>query len=95
MVKVRSNRPVAPAKTYRLRLWARTTDDFAGTLAIWLKGAQEPTMARNVLNTEGLWREFTIDDIHPTGDGLHLYVNLMHGTGAAWFDDVELVAVGE
>ena len=73
----------------------RTTDDFAGTLAVWLKGGSEPTMALNVLNTEGLWREFTIEDIHPSEDRLHVYLNLMHGTGTAWIDDVELVAVKE
>jgi hypothetical protein len=84
---------VDQAKTYRLRLWARTTDDFAGTLAIWLKGGQEPTLALNMPNTEGLWRELVIDDIRPTADQLHIYLNLMHGTGAVWVDDVELVAV--
>ena len=87
--------PVDPAKTYRLRLWARTTDDFAGRLATWVTGAGEQTMAVNALNTEGLWREVVMEDIHPTGDQLHVYLNLMHGTGTAWFDDVELTAVGE
>jgi len=87
--------PVDQAKTYRLRLWARTTDDFAGTLAVWLKGGQEPTMALNMPNTEGLWRELVLEDIHPTADQLHIYLNLMHGTGTVWVDDVELVAVGE
>lgn len=84
---------VDPGKTYRLRLWARTTDDFAGRLAIWVTGAGEKTMTVEALNTEGLWREFTIEDIHPTADKLHVYLNLMHGTGTAWFDDVELVPV--
>lgn len=85
--------PVDPSKTYRLRLWARTTDDFAGRLAIWITGADEQTMALNALNTEGLWREVVMEEIHPTGELLHVYLNLMHGTGTAWFDDVELVAV--
>ena len=81
------------AKTYRLRLWARTTDDFAGTLAVWLKGGQEPTLALNMPNTEGLWRELVLEDIRPAADQLHIYLNLMHGAGTVWVDDVELVAV--
>ncbi len=85
--------PVDPETTYRLRLWARTSDDFGGRLAIWVTGAGEGTLAANVLNTEGLWHEVTIDDIHPDGEQRGLYLNLMHGTGTAWFDDVELVAV--
>ncbi len=85
--------PVDPAKTYRLRVWVRTSDDFGGRVAIWVTGAGEGTMAQNVLNTEGLWREFTIEDIHPNGEGLGLYLNLMDTPGAAWFDDVELLAV--
>ncbi len=87
--------PVNPEETCRLRLWVRTTDDFAGRVAIWLTGAGEQTMAEYVLNTEGLWREVVMEDIRPTGDQLHVYLNLMHGTGAAWFDDVELVAAEE
>ncbi len=85
--------PVDPAKTYRLRLWVRTSDDFGGRVAIWITGAGEATIAQNVLNTEGLWREFTLDDIHPNADELGLYLNLMDTAGTAWFDDVELVAV--
>ncbi|MGM0492647.1 MAG: DUF4838 domain-containing protein [Armatimonadota bacterium] len=85
--------PVDPGKTYRLRLWVRTSDDFAGRIAIWVTGAGEQTMAEYGLNTEGLWREIAIEDIHPTGDQLHVFLNLMHGVGTAWFDDVELVAV--
>lgn len=87
--------PVDPEKTYRLRLWVRTTDDFAGRVAIWLTGAGEQTMAEYAINTEGLWREVVMEEIHPTGDRLHVYLNLMHGTGTAWFDDVELVPVGK
>ena len=87
--------PVDPEQTYRLRLWARTTDDFAGRLAIWVTGAGERTMAEYALNTEGLWQEIVMEEINPTGDRLHVYLNLMHGTGAAWFDDVELTAAGD
>lgn len=85
--------PVDPARTYRLRLWVRTADDFGGKLAVWITGAGEATRVVEALNTEGLWREVTMDDIHPTGKTLHLYLNLMDSPGAAWFDDVELVAV--
>lgn len=85
--------PVDPAKTYRLQLWVRTADDFGGRVAIWITGAGERTRTVETLNTEGLWREIMMDEIRPTGDTLHLYLNLMDAPGAAWFDDVELVVV--
>ncbi|MGC9317340.1 MAG: DUF4838 domain-containing protein, partial [Armatimonadota bacterium] len=66
---------VEPERTYRLRLWVRTSDDFGGRVAIWVTGAGGGTMAANVLNTEGLWRELTIDAITPDGDQLGVYLN--------------------
>jgi hypothetical protein len=87
--------PVEPGRTYRLRLWARTSADFGGRLALWVTGTEEGTTAQNVLNTEGLWREVTVAGIRPEGDQVALYLNLMDGLGTAWFDDVELVAEPE
>ncbi|MBM3497220.1 MAG: DUF4838 domain-containing protein [Armatimonadetes bacterium] len=82
---------VDPARTYRLRLWAKTSRDFAGKLAIWVTGTTDGTTARNVLNTEGLWQEILVEGLRPTGDAVGVYLNLMDGTGTAWFDDVELI----
>ena len=83
---------VDPTKTYRLRLWARTSRDFTGKLAIWVTGTTDGTTSRDVLNTEGLWQEVVIEGVRPAGEAVGLYLNLMDGTGSAWFDDVELVA---
>ena len=35
-------------------------------------------------------RKVTIDAIEPKGESLGVYLNLMHGKGTAWFDDVSL-----
>ena len=83
---------VDPTKTYRLRLWARTSRDLTGKLAIWVTGTTDGTTSRDVLNTEGLWQEVVIEGVRPAGEAVGLYLNLMDGTGSAWFDDVELVA---
>jgi hypothetical protein len=84
--------PVEPEKTYGLRVWVRTSTDFGGKLALWVTGDRERgTAAVNVLNTQGMWREVTLTDIHSEGDRVGVYLNVMDGTGTAWFDDVELV----
>ena len=73
--------------------WVKTNANFGGKLALWVTGdAKEKTVARNVLNTEGMWQEVTAEGITPAGDNVGVYLNLMDGTGTAWFDDVELVA---
>ncbi|MBL7037972.1 MAG: DUF4838 domain-containing protein [Pirellulaceae bacterium] len=84
--------PVDKGKTYRLRLWAKTSNDFAGTIAIWVTGdAKQGTVATNLVNTEGLWHPVTAVGITPSSDTVGIYLNVRDGTGTAWFDDVELV----
>jgi len=82
-----------PAKTYRFRAWIRTSEDFTGTVRLWVTGTKVGTMEVKGLNTQGLWRELKIADIHPAGAELGIYLNVMDNTGTVWFDDVELVAV--
>jgi len=84
--------PVDKGKTYRLRLWAKTSNDFAGTVAIWVTGdAKRGTVATNLVNTEGLWHPITATGITPNSDTVGIYLNVRDSTGTAWFDDVELV----
>ncbi|OIO97272.1 MAG: hypothetical protein AUJ96_23415 [Armatimonadetes bacterium CG2_30_66_41] len=84
--------PVGQGKPYRLHLWVRTSDDFKGTLALWVTGdATRGTVATNLFGTEGLWREVTATGIVPKGGELSVYLNVRDGTGTAWFDEVELV----
>ena len=88
--------PVEKGGTYHLRLWAKTSADFAGTVAIWVTGdAKRGTVATNLVNTEGLWHPVTATDIVPAGDTVGIYLNVKDGTGSAWFDDVELVPDGQ
>lgn len=83
---------VQPRKTYRLRVWVKTSADFRGTLAVWLlAGGSKGTLELKTLNTEGIWRLLSLGQIAPEAEEVSLYLNLMHGTGTAWFDDVELV----
>lgn len=85
--------PVQEGRKYRLRLWVRTDAAFTGRLAIWVRGtAAEGEYDAAALNTGGHWIQLSVPDIVPAGDRLALYLNLMDGTGTAWFDDVELVA---
>jgi hypothetical protein len=84
--------PVDKAKTYTLRLWTKTSSDFAGTVAIWVTGdAKQGTVATELVNTEGLWHPVTAPGITPQSDTVGIYLNVRDGTGTAWFDDVELV----
>lgn len=80
-------------RTYRLRVWVKTSRDSGGKLAIWVTGDRDRgTAAANVLSTQGIWQEVTVSDIHPKGEQVGIYLNLMDGAVTAWFDDVELVA---
>ncbi|NQT13799.1 MAG: DUF4838 domain-containing protein [Planctomycetes bacterium] len=87
--------PVEEGRTFRLRLWVKTSKVFGGRVAIWVTGAAEHgTMTAEVHHTDGAWREVVIDDIVPAGENVGLYFNLMAGVGTAWFDDVELTEAG-
>jgi hypothetical protein len=83
-----------PARTYRFRAWIRTSEDFTGTVHLWVTGTKAGTMSVKGLNTQGLWRELTIPDIHPAGAEPGIYLNVMDNTGTVWFDDVELTEAG-
>ncbi len=83
--------PVQPDKTYRFRAWYRTPDDFRGTVKLWVTGTEKQTMQVQGLNTQGLWRELKLEGIKPAGKEVGIYLNVMDGLGAVWFDDVELV----
>ncbi len=84
--------PVDKGKTYTLRLWAKTSNDFAGTVSIWVTGdVRRGTVATDLVNTEGLWHPVTATGINPDSDTVCIYLNVRDGTGTAWFDDVELV----
>ena len=83
---------VAPSKTYRLRVWVRTDSDFRGLIGLWVVGdVSGRTLARETLNTEGLWQAMVIEGIKPEANTLAIYLNLMDAPGTAWFDDIELV----
>jgi hypothetical protein len=84
--------PVKAGKTYRLRVWVRTSDTFAGSVNVWVSGGGEKgTLEARALNTEGMWKEVVFDRVVPASDVVSIYLNLMNGTGTVWFDDVELV----
>ena len=88
--------PVDKGKIYQLRLWAKTSNDFAGTVAIWVTGdSKQGTVATNLVNTEGFWHPVTATGITPNGDTVGIYLNVRDGTGTAWFDDVELAPEGQ
>ena len=88
--------PVDKSKTYTLRLWAKTSNDFSGTVSIWVTGdAKHKTVAVNLVNTQGLWHPVTATGITPEADSVGVYLNVRHGTGTAWFDDIELVPEGK
>ncbi len=86
--------PVQKGKTYTLQLWAKTSNDFAGKIAIWVTGdAKRGTAAANLVNTEGLWHRVVLTGIIPKSNTVGIYLNVQDGAGAAWFDDVELAPV--
>ncbi|MFV1964416.1 MAG: DUF4838 domain-containing protein [Pirellulaceae bacterium] len=79
--------------TYRLRVWVKTSHDFSGRISVWVTGdSKQGTVTKNMLNTEGQWRPITAGGISPQNDTLGIYLNLMDGTGTAWFDDIKLAA---
>jgi len=80
---------------YELRAWVKTSNDFTGSLNIWVTGTTKQTMDARTLSTAGLWRELVMKDIVPAEDTRGLYLNLMGGTGTAWFDDLSLVQIAE
>jgi len=84
--------PVDPQRTYRLRVWVRTSPAFNGRIAIWATGTTKQTMAAERLNTQGKWREVIIEGIQPAAKSMTIYLNLFDGTGTAWFDGAELSA---
>ena len=84
--------PMAQDTTYRLRAWVRTAPGFAGTVRVWVTGTTGQTLEAKMLNTDGIWRQVTVPDIVPAGDGVGLYLNLFDATGTVWFDDLELQA---
>ena len=84
--------PMAQDTTYRLRAWVRTAPGFAGTVRVWVTGTTGQTLEARMLNTDGIWRQVTVPDIVPAGDGVGLYLNLFDATGTVWFDDLELQA---
>jgi hypothetical protein len=84
--------PVEKGRPYRLRLWAKTSSDFAGTVAVWVTGdAKRGTVATNLANTEDRWYPVAATNIVPAGETVAIYLNARDGTGTVWFDDVELV----
>ena len=61
---------VQPEKTYRLRVWVKTSADFRGTLAVWLlAGGSKGSLELKTLNTEGIWRLLSLGQIAPEGRG--------------------------
>ncbi|MBU0611129.1 MAG: hypothetical protein KKI08_24835, partial [Armatimonadetes bacterium] len=87
----RGDTPVVAGKSYALRVWYRTDLDFRGSVRIWATGTTDGTKEIKGLNTQGVWRELRIEGLKPKADSLGLYLNVMDGTGKAWFDDVEVV----
>ena len=87
--RYQSGIPVGPAKTYRLRVWVRTTNDTRGLIAVWVTGdAGRKTLARDSLNTEGEWREIDVELIQPKTGTLSIYLNLTNAP-------MEVVSLGQ
>jgi hypothetical protein len=87
--------PVQRGKTYRLRAWVLTGNDFTGTVHVWLRSAEGGDGPGNhsvsVLPTHGIWQQVEFPGVVPDGDTAAVYLNLMNAVGSVWFDDVELV----
>ncbi len=84
---------VKRGKTYRMRVWVKTSKNFTGKIHIWFRsgrGKPEANQSTVLLTTGGIWKEVILKNIIPASDNAAIYLNLMAGTGTAWFDDVEL-----
>ena len=81
---------------YRLRVWVKTSAEFAGRVVVFFTGDKEKkTRSGRLAGTNGVWRELVIDDYRAGGTGGGVYLNVMDGVGSVWFDDVEVTPVGE
>ena len=84
--------PVEKGRHYTLTLWARTDPAFTGRIRIFFTGDKEKkTRAGSLLNTNGVWRQLTVEGYEAAGDRAGVYLNVMDGTGSVWFDDVQLI----
>jgi hypothetical protein len=81
---------VQPEKTYQLKLKAKTSLGYTGTIKVWVTGTKSGMLESHLLNTNGLWWEIVITDIHPASRDIAVYLNVFNGIGTVWFDDVEL-----
>ena len=81
-----------PGKTYTLRVWYRTSDDFAGAVKLWVRGAKGTTQETKGLSTQGIWRELTATGFTQGEQDASVYLNTTDSVGKVWFDDVQLVA---
>lgn len=84
--------PVAAGTRCQLRVWVRTSADFAGTADVWFRsGGDNGDRSVKVRPTHGLWQQVDFENIVVGPQAPALYLNLMGATGTVWFDEVELV----
>ncbi len=79
--------PVEKGKTYKLRLWVKTSYKFNGRaeIAIGNKTAA-------VSSTDDVWAQVVIDGITASENQLKLTLNLANGIGSVSFNNVELMS---
>ncbi len=89
--------PVAPGTTYRLRAWVRA-ESVAGGAGWFLHiNGVRPQLVNQVLSAgDGTydWREVELEVTAPEGSQTATIGTMLHGTGAAWYDDLTFEAVG-
>ena len=72
-------------------MWVKTSQEFTGTVVVFLTGEKTGTRTGKMLNTQGLWRELIVDGFAPDASEAAIYLNVYDSTGTVWFDDAELV----
>lgn len=88
--------PVTTGQRYRLRAWVKTSPDFTGAAAVWVRTGEGGDGTANhsvrVPPTRGLWQQVELDGLVAGSNAAAIYLNAMGSTGTVWFDDVELTA---
>ena len=87
--------PLAPGKTYRMRVWYKTQAGFTGKCYLWLIAKGKPPAQFIGGDTNGLWSEAVLPPL-AVPDGITeatIYLNSVGALGTVWFDDIEVVPV--
>jgi Domain of unknown function (DUF4838)/Glycosyl hydrolases family 2, sugar binding domain len=81
---------VKPGRTYRFRVWAKTSVKFDGKVVALAVEPHKKTYTATTLNTNGNWIELRTPDFKAIGDKIVIYLISQNGLGTVWFDDAEL-----